>query len=125
MKLKKDQIAKLWGETGPYSETNLIIQTRILDDQISRIFVEVRVHINPLTFEIIKQSLDYFKDDKKVQDLINNATFWGFKNGYVATSFLGEYVDESAMKQAKKYLKYSEETIIKMHKFIMDFLDLN
>jgi len=55
MKLTQKQIDQLWGEHGPYSEAKLIIETRILDDRVSRIFIVVEVAINPLTFEIISK----------------------------------------------------------------------
>ena len=55
MKLTPKQIDGLWGETGPYSQANLIIQTRILDDRISRVFLVVEADINPLTYELIKK----------------------------------------------------------------------
>lgn len=53
MRLKQKDIDKLWGEEGPYSEVKIIKQLRILDDQISRIFIEVEVYVNPFTFETI------------------------------------------------------------------------
>ena len=124
MKLRQEQIDKLWGETGPYSEAKLIFETRILDDEISRFFIEVRVHINPLTYEIVRDNIDHFKDDKMINDLIEHAEFQGFEDGYIATAFLNEYKDESVLKQAKKHLEYSEKTIIKMHKFVMNLLGL-
>ena len=43
----------LWGETGPYSQANLRKEARILDDQVSRVFLVVEADINPTTFEII------------------------------------------------------------------------
>lgn len=48
MKLTKKDTDKLWGEEGPYSEARLIVETRILDDRVSRIFLVVEVSINPL-----------------------------------------------------------------------------
>lgn len=34
-------VDQLWGGEGPYSEAHLIIETRILDDKVSRVFVVV------------------------------------------------------------------------------------
>ena len=42
MKLTSGQIDMLWGETGPYSEASLKKQVRVLDDSVSRIFLEVQ-----------------------------------------------------------------------------------
>jgi len=124
MKLSKSQIDKLWGEDGPYSQANLIIQTRILDDTVSRVFVEVEVDINPLTYEIIKQNIKKFKDDPMVTQLIDHADFRGQEFGYVSCAFSCEYYDESVMNEAKKALEYTKKTVIKMHKFVMNLLDL-
>ena len=55
MKLTKIQSDKLWGEDGPYSEVHLIIETRILDDKVTRKFIIVEQNINPLSFEILKR----------------------------------------------------------------------
>ncbi|MBI2634831.1 hypothetical protein HYW82_04155 [Candidatus Peregrinibacteria bacterium] len=57
MKLTQKQRDQLWGEHGPYSEAKLITETRILDDQVSRVFVVVEVAINPLTYEIIGKNI--------------------------------------------------------------------
>jgi len=71
MKLTKKQKDMLWGETGPYSQANLTKQVRILDDEISRVFLVVEVEINPTTFEIVEKhrSDDEFKNDIKIQQL--------------------------------------------------------
>ena len=70
MKITKKQRDKLWGETGPYSQANLTIQTRILDDKISRVFLVIEADINPLTYEIVKQNRSKFKDDIMIQQLL-------------------------------------------------------
>lgn len=66
LKLNKKQIEEIWGEGGPYSQVQMVVETRILDDSVSRVFVNVDAQINPLTYKIIKQNLDYFKDDEIV-----------------------------------------------------------
>ncbi|MBU0578536.1 hypothetical protein KKE34_01495 [Patescibacteria group bacterium] len=38
LKLTQKQRDQLWGLDGPYSEAKLIIETRILDDTVSRVF---------------------------------------------------------------------------------------
>lgn len=125
MKLTQKQYDKLWGEDGPYSQANLIIQTRILDDKVSRVFVEVEVDINPLTYEIIKQNINRFKNDPMITQLIDHADDRGFEFGFVSCAFSAEYHDESIMKEAKRRLEYAKKTIIKMHKFVMDLLDIS
>lgn len=124
MKLTKKQRDELWGDQGPYSEARLSIETRILDDSVSRIFIVVEVSINPLTYKIISETLKQFKNDKMITQLISHAENRGQNFGYVSMAFISEYNDESAMKEAQNALKYAKATIIKMHKFVMDLLDL-
>lgn len=122
MKLTDGQIDMLWGETGPYSEANLIKQVRVLDDSISRIFLEVEININPTTFKLVKKHRNdkEFKDDIIIQQLLDHADYRGQKFGYVSCAFLCEYRNRKTLKEAEKSLKYAQETIIKMHKFIID-----
>ena len=123
MKLTQKQIDNLWGESGPYSQANLIIQTRILDDSISRTFLVVEAEINPLTCELIKKHRAKFIDDQKVLQLINHIEYRGPEFGYVVSSFEAEYKNESVMHEAQERLKYTIETIIKMHKFVMNLIE--
>ncbi len=124
MKLTQKQRDQLWGEQGPYSEAKLIIETRILDDQVSRVFVVVEVSINPLTYEIISKNIKQFNDDPMITQLVRHAYNRGQDFGYVSMAFMREYIDESVIKEAQKTVEYSKTTIIKMHKFVMDLLDL-
>ncbi len=122
MKLTPKQRDKLWGKTGPYSQANLIIQTRILDDSISRVFLVVEADINPLTYELVKKHRGKFIDDPKILQLIDYAEYRGQEFGYVVSSFEAEYRNESVMREAQERLKYTIETLIKMHKFAMDLI---
>lgn len=124
MKLTKSQRERLWGETGPYSEVHLTKETRILDNLVSRIFISVNLHINPLTYEIIKENRDLFVDDPRIQQLIDYSEYWGLKDGYVSCAFLKEFRDNKIMKEAEVAVEYSKQTIIKIHKFILELLDL-
>jgi len=124
MKLSKQQLFELWGVDGPYSEANIKIQTRILDDSVSRIMVEVEANINPLTFRITKAARKTFVDDEPLQQLLDHARYMGKNQGYVVSSYCREYTDEGVMEEAKICLKYTEETIIKMHKYAMDLLGI-
>lgn len=124
MRLTKKLRDELWGEDGPYSQASIIIQTRILDNHVSRVFVEVEADINPLTYKLISQNRDKFSDDEKIQQLIDHADYRGQKFGYVTSAFSREYSEESVMRAAELALAYTKETIIKMHKFVIDLLDL-
>jgi len=111
----------LWGEKGPYSQANLIKQVRILDDRVSRIFLVVEVDINPTTFEMVKKyrESDEFKNNTIIQQLLDRAEYRGPHFGYVSMAFEAEYTDESALLSADSALKYSQDAIIRMHKFVM------
>ncbi len=124
MQLTQQQRDELWGEDGPYSQASIIIQTRILDDRVSRVFVEVEADINPLTYKIIAQNRDQFRDDEMIQQLLDHIDYRGQKFGYVIGAFSCEYTDESVMLAAEQALAYTKATIIKMHKFVIDLLDL-
>ena len=115
---------KIWGETGPYSEAYLIFETRILDDEISRIFLEVEVAINPLTFEIVKKHRRQFKNDKRIQDILEYAQYEYDERGYEASLFSAPY-EPDLLEVANKVLQEAEESIIRMHKFAMNYFDTN
>lgn len=123
MELTQKEKDKLWGETGPYSQVNLTIQERILDDSVSRIFVEVEADINPLTYEIIKKNRKEFEDDPMIQQLLDHSDYRGQKFGYVTSAFHREYIDENVIKEANKAVDYARKTLIKMHKYVMKVLD--
>ena|SRR3989338_7912687 len=125
MKLTQEFKDKLWGESGPYSQANLIIQMRILDDRVSRVFAVVECEINPLTYEIVKQNRNHFKKNKKIIDLIDHSEFRGKEYGYVSMSFEEELTGPDVWKRAHKHLEYTKDTITKIHKFVMNLLDLN
>jgi len=125
MKPTQKQIDKLWGETGPYSQANLIIQTRILDDSISRVFLVVEAEINPLTYELVKKHWAKFSNDQKILQLLDYAEYRGQEFGYVTSAFEAEYKNESVMREAQERLKYTIETLIKMHEFVMNLIHAN
>lgn len=121
MKLTKKQQDMLWGEGGPYSEAKLIREVRILDDRVSRIFLVVEVAINPTTFELIEKqrNSEAFKNDPMVQQLLDHAEYRGPKFGYVSMAFSGEYTGVETMVDAEHALRYAQDMIITMHRFLM------
>ncbi|MBI4990695.1 hypothetical protein HZB96_01220 [Candidatus Gottesmanbacteria bacterium] len=122
MKLTKKDTDKLWGEEGPYSEARLIVETRILDDRVSRVFLVVEVSINPFTYEFIKKNRKLFSNDPLIQQLIDHSNYRGQSFGYVSCAFQREFIDEKIMEEAKSNLEYCKKTIIKMHKFVMSLI---
>ena len=122
MKLTKKQRDELWGEVGPYSEVCLIFETRIIDDTVSRVFLNVEVHINPFTYKLIKKHREKFADDLMIQQLLDHSEFRGKPHGYVTSAFQDEYTDDNVMEEAKQHLEYAKSTIIKMHEFVLSVI---
>ena len=123
MKITKKQRDELWGVDGPYSEIRLSVETRILDDDVSRIFAVVEASINPFTYKMIKKNREKFKDDKMIQQLLDCADYRGQKHGYVICSFSSQLVGEDVISQAQAHVEYTKKTLIKMHKYVMGILD--
>ena len=124
MKLTQKQRDKLWGEDGPYSEVHLIIETRILDDREARKFVIIELNINPLSYEILKKNRKQFKDDLVIQELIDHAEYRNQSFGYVVCAFINEYEDATVLIEAEKHVEYLKKALIRIHKFVMDYLYL-
>ncbi len=113
---------RLWGEDGPYSEVKLIIETRILDERISRTFVIVEVSINPYTFELIRKHKTLFYSDKMIQQLLEHSEYRGQSDGYVSMAFSEEYGPD-VLEKAQQSVEYCKNTIVKMHQFVMKQLN--
>ena len=90
--LTQEQSDRLWGVTSPYSEARLIFESRIVDTAVSRVFIEVQVSINPLTFETILERRDEFADDVIIQQLLDHSEYRGKAEGYVSMVFCQHYV---------------------------------
>lgn len=124
IKLTNEQMEMLWGDWWPYSEVDLKIQTRVLDDKIARKFIEVEVNINPTTFEICYQNIEHFKNDIMVTQLLTHWECISPIYGYKSCAFIAEYRNEEVMEDAKKAVEYAKETIIKLNKYVMNFLEI-
>ena len=129
MKLTKKQREKLWGETGPYSQVNLKIENRILDDSLSRVFVIVETEVNPLTFELVKKHRDKFKKNKMIQGILDHSDFQGESYGYVSYAYREELMQEGDMdvnnkplEIAHKVLAVAQRSIIEMHEFVLELI---
>jgi hypothetical protein len=112
---------KLWGEDGRYSQVNLIFQDRILDDSISRTFLVVEAEINPLTFEMIRDNGEEFKDNEIIRQLLGKADYRG-KFGYVICSYEKEFRNKKDMEKTQYAVEYTTEAIVLMHRFVMRVL---
>ncbi|MBI4268589.1 hypothetical protein HY627_02045 [Candidatus Uhrbacteria bacterium] len=125
MKLTRQQRDKLWGEEGPYSQVQQIIESRILDDHVSRQFVIVSVNINPLTFEMVKEHRDQFLDDKEILGILDFAHYQGQADGYVVYTYNDEYRGAEQLSIAKHRTEVARDAVIKMHQFVMNTLGVS
>lgn len=130
MKLTEKQREKLWGESGPYSQVNLKIENRILDDSLSRVFVMVETEINPLTFELMKKNREKFKKNKMIQGILDNSEYQGEGYGYVSIAYQEELLQEGDMhandkpiKIAHEILAVAQKSVIEMHEFVMGLIE--
>lgn len=121
MELTEKQREQLWGDDGPYSQVNLIVQDRILDDSVSRTFLVVEAEINPLTFEIVRDHREEFKDNVMIQQLLDMADYRG-KFGYVIASYDAEFMNQEDMEKAQRAAEYTRGVVILMHRFTMRVL---
>jgi len=114
----------MWNDEGPYSEAYMTFETRILDDEISRIFIKVYASINPLTFELIQKNSEQFENDKWILDILEYGELRYEEFGYEAQLFRAPY-DHETLEIANQILGEVEEAIIKMHRFVMNYFDIN
>jgi len=113
----------MWGDSGPYSEVNLIEQTRILDDSISRVFLVVEAKINPFTFEYVLKRRKKFAKDQAIQQLLDHAEYRGIE-GYVVFAGEEELIDEKSFETATSYRQMAIENVLKMHNLVIKELGI-
>ncbi len=127
-KLTKKEQDLLWGETGPYSEAKIVMNTRILDDSISRVMVEVEGNINPTTFRIVEKHKKFFAKDEDVLSLLRTAVYENDGSGYRVAIGEPEELEgdhSEVLRNASKKQEYLKETIFKMHSFVMTYLEID
>lgn len=122
--INKEQSKKLWWVDWPYSEINIVIQDRILDNYISSSRVEVTCSINPLTYEIISQNLDKFIENPEIENIIKTSADWWQKHWYVSTPFRCPVEHPLAMKEAQRMKKVTTLAVILMHNFVIKLLGI-
>lgn len=120
MKLTPKQTRELWGESGPYSQANLKIEERVLDDFVSRTFVYVKVSINPFTYRFVKKNLKHFETDILVQKIIAQGKYKNFEYGFESLVHGSECVTEEDIADAHHILIETRQAIIRMHQFVMN-----
>lgn len=122
-KLTDNDYKKMWGEDGPYSQVRLCEETRILDDSVSRVFLVVEAEINPFTFEYVKEHRDKFKNDISVLQLLDYAEYRG-EFGYVVSAGEVKLEDKNSKEFARRQADMTIETLIRMHKFVINEFNL-
>lgn len=123
VKLSKKDKDRLWGEIGPLSQVNLTIKTRIFDDVVYRLLLEIRVLINPYTFEMVQKYKQDFSEDIMAQTLLKNATYIKEDDGYVSYTYSKQY-EPGLIEEALIYREETKKTLIRMHTFVMQHLDV-
>ena len=126
MKLTKAQRRDLRWETWPYSEVNVITQTRILDDSVSRTMKYIEIVINPLTFEIVAQNIDTFDKKLNIVWLVNCAQD-RWRAGYVVMASPEMEREPWAIlvdEMIEAHRRNAEKSLIAMHVFAMKLLGL-
>lgn len=120
----------LWSDDGPYSQAYLKIERRILDDKMARTFLQIEVQINPYTYRLIKKHLKYFKDDDFIISIIKTGRDFGLVQGFIALPFQVEISgwptrldEDNLFTEANKMLEKTEKAILKMHSFVINFLE--
>lgn len=120
----------LWSNDGPYSQAYLKIERRILDDKMARTFLQIEAQINPYTYRLIKKHLKYFKDDDFIISIIKTGRDFGLVQGFIALPFQVEISgwptrldEEHLFTEANKMLEKTEKAILKMHSFVINFLE--
>ena len=110
---------RMWGEEGPYSETNIKTQSRILGVSVSRVFLVAEAYINPFTFEYVAKNLKSFPADHPVHNLIKNASYEGGSYGYVVQAGQEEFIDQRALRLVHGYMETLTSIVIEMHEFVI------
>lgn len=120
---------ELWSDGGPYSQVNLKVQRRVLDDRMARTFLYVEAEINPYTFRFVKKHRAEFKSDQVINAILDSSDFWGWQYGYVSNPFCCEISgwpsslnDALVFNEANRMLAETEQAIIRMHKFVLQHL---
>lgn len=119
IKVTKDQLDRLWGDGGPYSEVHIDKDIRILDDKITRTFYYVYAYVNPTTFKLLKKNKNKIKD-KTILVILETAEYRGPHFGYQC--YFNGRIPEGREELLPEIEKQAVRTIIKMHKIVMELI---
>lgn len=122
--LTNKQKEDIWDSRGPYSEVCLIIESRILDEEVWRVWVKVNAVVNPFTFSFVKKHADEFSDDFRVQSILKWGEYNGKERGYFSKVWAAPYTD-GVIDAANDIYQQTEDALIRMHKFVINNFDIN
>ncbi len=120
MALTPEQMQGLWGDGGPYSHVHVIREIRILDDSTSRTFYYVKANVNPTSYAALK-AIEAQIEDEEIQAFLKAASFVSAEEGYEWHIF-----GQPALtpRKANRIAENVTEAIIRMHRLVMDTLQL-
>ena len=120
MAITREQMAGLWGDGGPYSQIHIIRELRILDDRPSRTFYYVKANVNPTTYAVLK-GMEAEIEDEEVRAFLQNASFVSDEDGYEWTVYGQAALSPRGANRASEKVA---EAIIRMHRLVMDTLEI-
>jgi len=123
-KLNQTDLSRLWGDDTPYSQVNLIEQTRVLGDGISRIFLVVEAEINPFTFEYALAHRQLFAGEPAILQLLEHAEYRGPMEGYLVCAGEEELIDKRSFDVAFSNREVALKNVLKMHELVISHFDL-
>ncbi|MCC5816368.1 MAG: hypothetical protein JJT78_16580 [Leptospira sp.] len=112
-------IPPLWGDDLPYSQVYITKEIRILEYEVTRTFYFVHTDINPATYETLKANKRKIKN-KEILTCLSEAEPLEGGNGF---KWLVLGSDEVTYEEAEEYASKLTDTIIEMHKLVMELLD--
>lgn len=122
--LTREQGEGFWDSRGPYSESYLTIETRILDEEAWRVWVKVEALINPFTFEFVNKQISDFVDDHRIYTILIWAEYCKKQKGYLSNVWSAPLKDGN-LEPALKIFQETQDALIRMHKFVINNFDIN
>lgn len=120
MELDKKTSDELWGEDTPYSQVQIVRETRILGDKVTRTLYYVYASINPTTYKTLKRNEKKIKEPF-IHNFLNNAEYISKEEGYRWYIYSKE---TNNPRQANKVAKELTELVISMHQKVSNILGL-
>lgn len=111
---------ELWGDDEPYSQVQVLKETRILGNKVVRTIYYVYANINPTTYHTLKKNKEQIKDSM-ILKFLRDAEYRSKKEGYEWYLYSQE---TNNSKRANIIANQMIKVVIKMHELVMEFLNL-